>query len=500
MNTPVLIRLAIAVAISLGLAVLLWVLFYATELGFEIWDRLTRAPPWFAAAYVALLLLLVGFAAYWLWRLLKPRRRGIDAVRPAPPRPPPTEAGLRARLEGSASTGADTSAAGTELAVLSERRAAGQVHVALFGEMSTGKSSLIKALLPACEVAIDPRGGTTRKLTRYTWVTPEGDRLILTDMPGLNATNKLLEDLSREEAQRAHVVIYLVNGDLTRDQYAELQQLLALDKPVILALNKVDQLSAEDLAAVRQRLMARVGSTHDVEIVPVCAGGQREIIKVHADGREELALEEIPARVEALIRVMLRRMRRDPEQLERLRDAAVVQLADRKLDASLAAHRRQRSEELINQYTRYAVLGALATVSPGTDIIIQGYLAIAMVRAHCNLYEVPMRDVDIDRFWKQASRDVGKTLPLLMAATGNALKAFPGMGTLAGGLLHAVGYGLIFESLGRAVATILEQRGDLMTAPTLRLFEENLGDDLEARARRLGKLALGQGRRRSAGR
>ena len=36
----------------------------------------------------------------------------------------------------------------------------------------------------------------------------------------------------------------------------------------------------------------------------------------------------------------------------------------------------------------------------------------------------------------------GKALPLSLAVAGNGLKAFPGVGTVAGGIAHAVAYGL----------------------------------------------------------
>ena len=78
----------------------------------------------------------------------------------------------------------------------------------------------------------------------------------------------------------------------------------------------------------------------------------------------------------------------------------------------------------------------------------------------------------------------------MLAVAGNGLKAFPGLGTVAGGMLHAVAYGLIFDSLGKAVAHTLETRGELQPAPAVLLFEEKLGEDLESRARKFARMAL----------
>jgi len=66
------------------------------------------------------------------------------------------------------------------------------------------------------------------------------------------------------------------------------------------------------------------------------------------------------------------------------------------------------------------------------------------------------------------------------------------MGTLTGGLVHAVAYGMIFESLGRAAAQTLASRGDLRPYPAAKAFEELLNDNLEAGAIRFAKLALAE--------
>ncbi len=71
--------------------------------------------------------------------------------------------------------------------VLAERKAAGDFRIALFGEISTGKSAVIRALLPqADDIGISARGGSTREITDYLWTSTAGDRLIISDVPGLN--------------------------------------------------------------------------------------------------------------------------------------------------------------------------------------------------------------------------------------------------------------------------------------------------------------------------
>jgi hypothetical protein len=176
--------------------------------------------------------------------------------------------------------------------------------------------------------------------------------------------------------------------------------------------------------------------------------------------------------------------------LEHLRDTAVFRLTAQKLERSRAEHRVRASADLVKTYTRRAVAGGLAAISPGTDILIQGYLGTQMVKSLCELYDVPVRDIELQKLLNLSQKQVRTALPLLLAVAGNAAKAFPGIGTLAGGLMHAVAYGLIFDALGRAVVRTLETRGELRPAPASLTFRDNLVADVDSQARKLLRLAL----------
>jgi len=479
-------RVLLAVAAAVGVTLLLFVLLALTDWAFTVLDRLRSAPIWFVVLYSIVFVALAGSGGWVVWRLLVPRpRKSI-----APSAPPPTQEEMERRLVQSEQLGLDVTVVRRELIELKNRRATGEVYIALFGEISTGKSSLVRALLPSAEVEISARGGTTREVMRHVWVSTAHDRLILTDLPGLNEANGELDAMAREEAMRSHVVVYVCDGDLTRDQYRELQALIALDKPMVLVLNKMDLYTEEDLAAVRQRLVERVEGSSRVNVVAITAGGTQEVMRVFPDGHEERVVREISPQVAPLAEALQRCIDSDMATLEKLRDSAVFVLASRKLDEALTVHRRTKAEELVSQYSRKAVIGAMAAVAPGSDLLIQGYLGINLLKDMCALYEVPVRQFDLQRLLEQSGRHVAKTLPIMLAVAGNGLKAFPGLGTVAGGMLHAVAYGLIFDSLGKAVAHTLDTRGELQSAPAVLLFEEKLGEDLESRARKFARMAL----------
>ena len=480
------VKLLLALGFVVGLLFLLASIMNAAHVTVQLWRELREAPLWVFPLFGSVALLLLVFGGWLIWSILRPsakRQQQRDSE-------PASELAVHTRLEDAAAAGIDISAARRELAELTQRRSEGILYLALYGEISSGKSSLIEALLPGANPQTGVVGGTTAAVQQYRWRRQSGDEVVLVDVPGLNQMGRDYDQVATEEAQRAHVVIFVLDGDMTRDQHAALAPLLELNKPVIIALNKLDRYSETDQALIRERLQVSFADRPGVSIASISTRPTQLVTRVGPDGEEYETVRVLPPQVDALRDALQRILDGNLELLESLRDTAVFELASRKLEKAKALHRAQESEELVRKYTRRAVVGGLAAVGPGTDIIIQGYLGTQLVKALCALYEAPVRDIELEKLLSMTQKQVRNTLPLILAIVGNAAKAFPGVGTLAGGLMHAVAYGLIFDTLGHAVVQTLETRGELRPVPASLLFREKLGEDLEARARSLARLAL----------
>ena len=487
---PVRLLLFLGVGVLSLLLLLLVVVVSDALLGFYV--NLQQAPLWLVWALLGILSLSSLLVGWLLIRLLRPKR--------TPPQPtekpaPVTREQVQNRLESAREAQLDTSMAELELQQLEQRREAGQIHIALFGDISSGKSSLIKALLPDAEVEVNVTGGTTRELRDYIWTSPAGDQLVLTDMPGLDEPGRDKDGWVRDEALRAHLVIYVCEGDLTRSQAEELEQLFDLRKPLILALNKSDRYRSDELELIRQRLQNQVERLGQAEVVAISSGGRRTVIRVLLDGSEEQVVRELPPQVEELTRAIQRQVDNDPKALDELRDSAVFVLVSKRLEEALGRHRREQADRLVSGYAKKAVVGAIAAMTPGTDILIQGFLASQMIKELTKLYEVPVRKMDIELLLELVQKHVKGHSTLLLAIAGNALKAFPGVGTLTGGILHAIAYGYLFDALGRGVAGSLASRGELHPVQVAAQFKESLGEDLRATSQHYAKLALEEIRR-----
>ncbi len=484
------IRLALGLLILLVFVITIAALLFVTESALNVWDRLVQGPRLLLYGYLAVMSALIIGAVWLVGRLLV--RRKIPEPENKPTKLSKSE--IETRLRDADDVGVDVKEAQAELQELASRQQAGSVHLCFFGEISTGKSSLIKALVPEADVVIDPVGGSTIDIRHFRWRNDSGAQILLTDVPGTGGLEDGLDDVAEEEARRSQLVIFVCEGDLTRAEKQAVKLLLVLEKPLVLVMNKSDRYDAAEQAALMQRLLDHLGDLGgEIEkdrVVAVSAGGQVDVIERSADGSEEKVRRERQADIGVLVVAINRLLEDDASSLDARRDRAVFRLAAEKLAEAEKSYRQQRSEQIIRNSTRKAVVGALAAVSPGTDVIIQGYIGTTMTQSLCKLYGAAPRDLDIEEFLTLSQSRAGKALPLSLAVAGNALKAFPGLGTVAGGLVHAVAYGLIFDALGRSLVLTLSKHGELAPETAAKEFEEGINEHIEAGVRQVAKMAL----------
>jgi GTP-binding protein EngB required for normal cell division len=489
------LRLILLAVLALAFAALLWATIAALRGGIALWQELHALPTWMQYATAALIAAVTLGFAWLVRRLLKPRPRQ-PIVAKAPER-----AVVQARLDVLAQQHADTEELQGELAELDRRAREDALYIAVFGEISAGKSSLIRALAPGATPDSDVLGGTTRavahyrvRLARKNRYDPESSidarTVTFADVPGTHeAAGAARESIARDEALRAHVVLYVCAGDLTRDQHAELNWLRDFGKPLVLVLNKTDQLRDSERAALAAALKSKYRETTDAQVL-VSAGGTETIERRLADGSSERVTRERVPDVATLASLMERYAAEGGAAFEPAREAAVLTRIDARAGALESAIRERDADAIVAKYTKRAVIGALAAVMPGSDLVIQAVLATGLVRELSKLYDVPVRDIDIEAFISQVKLTVRTSASLVLAIAGNAAKAFPGLGTLGGGVLHAIAYGLIFDSLGRAVATTLRDRHALDRDAATKALSQLLADTSAERLKRIAQYAL----------
>lgn len=472
------IRLLIA---AIGVVALAWLLLATLERGLALAQRFMALPGglrWLLGA-VLLVLVAAGLAAGVWW--LRPRKARAPVVAP-------DRATLTARIEALRIADPEAEKLRSELVELDRRRDDQQLYIAVFGEISVGKSSLIAAMVPTAAPARDARGGTTRDVALYEGNGPGAQHWTLADVPGsAEAGGDARERMARDEVLRAHAVVYVCAGDLTRSQAAEVRWLGDFGKPLVLAVNKADQWTDSERSQIMERVRQHADGVPDA-VIAISAGGEERFTRRLADGTTEAVIRTRQPDVGALTSAIQRLVAPGAAGLEPLRENAVLAGLHKRTGERESAWRADEAARIVKRYARRAIVGAMAAVAPGTDIVIQGALATGLVRALATLYGVRVTDMEIETLLRQVRLTLRTGTSVVLAVAGNALKAFPGLGTLGGGVLHAFAYALVFDSLGNALAATLAERQALDQADAGERMRELLNDAGTSRLRRLAEL------------
>nr|AUG32092.1 hypothetical protein PLO_084 [Paulinella longichromatophora] len=120
----------------------------------------------------------------------------------------------------------------------------GDLAVVVFGTGSSGKTSLIRALVGKIVGTVNASMGSTDCCSKYRIDLNILERgLILIDTPGIfesGSQGRIREIKARWEASRADLVLLIIDGDLRSQEEEVINSLVSLGKRLILVLNKCD--------------------------------------------------------------------------------------------------------------------------------------------------------------------------------------------------------------------------------------------------------------------
>jgi small GTP-binding protein len=134
----------------------------------------------------------------------------------------------------------------------------GHLHIAVFGRVSTGKSTLLNTLIGEEKFAVSPLHGETKKSAMEHWSEIEAAGVFLIDTPGLDeAGGEVREDMAKEVANRSDLVIFVLDSDITDSELQALKTLLAQGRPVVVTLNKSDLYTQQELDSLLQSIRSR---------------------------------------------------------------------------------------------------------------------------------------------------------------------------------------------------------------------------------------------------
>jgi small GTP-binding protein len=281
----------------------------------------------------------------------------------------------------------------TQLEAMLEKIERGHIHIAALGRVSVGKSSLLNALLGKEVFSTSPLHGETRTVALHPWREVEVGGVFLIDTPGLDeVAGDEREQMAREVAGRADLVLFVIDNDLTASEQETLTTLVGTHRPVLLVLNKADHFTdgqRETLLAALREAMADSLPAASV-LAASAAPASRVYVVTGSDGREREERREQRPDVAQLRDALWGILEREGKTLAALNASLFAgDLSDRVAERILAA-RRTAAERVIHTYCLAKGVAVALNPVPVADLAAAVAIDLSLVVHLSRVYNLPM--------------------------------------------------------------------------------------------------------------
>ena len=269
----------------------------------------------------------------------------------------------------------------------------GELHIAVFGRVSVGKSALANALLGEDAFTVGVLHGTTRDATQRAWREVAGSGVHLIDTPGIDELDgEAREKLAFEVASVGDLVVFVVDGDMTQRELDALKLLARTERPLLVALNKADRYGEDERERLLERLREHVrGIVRAEDVVAVSARpAPQKRIRVGADGVERAELVEQPPDIAALRDRLAVIIEQEGKTLAALNAGLFAGRLSDQVGLRIADERRDLAAKVIRQYCIAKGVAVALNPVPVADLLAAAALDAALVMHLGRVYGLPL--------------------------------------------------------------------------------------------------------------
>jgi GTP-binding protein Era len=273
----------------------------------------------------------------------------------------------------------------------------GHLHISAFGRVSTGKSSLLNALIGEQRFSVSPLHGETKHSSIESWNELDAGGVFLIDTPGLDeAGGEDREALAREVAGRSDLVIFVVDSDITDTELDALKAAISEGRPILIALNKSDLYTQDECSALLQSLREKTDGIIDAQhIVAVAAQPRPQIIlEIDDGGNERETQRPREADISELKIKLWDILEAEGKTLAALNASLFASDLSDQVGRRILMARSELGERLVRTYCVAKGIAVAFNPVPIADLFAAAFIDVGMVVHLSKVYDLPLNKAE----------------------------------------------------------------------------------------------------------
>jgi small GTP-binding protein len=269
----------------------------------------------------------------------------------------------------------------------------GHLHLSVFGRVSTGKSSLLNALIGEEKFSVSPVHGETKYSSIEAWSEMQVGGVYLIDTPGLDeAGGEDRESLAKEVAGRSDLVIFVIDSDITDTELDALKAAISQGRPILLALNKADLYTVAERDALLQSVRNKTDGIIDAKHVIAVAAQPRPqvVIEIDDDGRETETRRHRDPDIAELRLLLWEILEAEGKTLAALNASLFASDLSDQVGRRILAARRELGEKLVRTYCVAKGIAVAFNPVPVADLFAAAFIDVGMVVHLSKVYDLPL--------------------------------------------------------------------------------------------------------------
>jgi len=144
-----------------------------------------------------------------------------------------------------------------------------KIRIGAYGKSGVGKSSVLNSLLKKDIFKTNIINGTTREIQAESWTLKDQTLscVELLDSPGFDFCNIKFPDKVYSYINHSDLILFIVSGDLNRNELNEISSLIKDGKKIIVILNKIDLFNKNDLKEIMGNIKFKLPKDLNIPVI-----------------------------------------------------------------------------------------------------------------------------------------------------------------------------------------------------------------------------------------